>query len=155
MDQRGADIRTAGGGKPERCRMAARLRAATPRADVEPVREDIGIRVKGSAPGGFTAELDVTAAGTGHSPTAKAVTMLILVATACLAAITFSAISWLAHAPALVLVLVAAITFAGVLLTGAIIAFRKGEQPIRPASSPAPATWTLERARQRPRPPRL
>ena len=35
----------------------------SPRADVEIVREKTGIHFKGSAPGGFTAELDVTTDG--------------------------------------------------------------------------------------------
>ena len=101
----------------------------SPRADVEIVREKTGIRFKGSAPGGFTAELDVSTDGPGRSPAATAMTMLILVAAACAAAATFAVICGLVHAPALLLVLTALGAFAGVLVTGTIIAFRPGRRP--------------------------
>lgn len=101
----------------------------SPRADVEIVRERTGIHIKGSAPGGFAAELDVDTDGSGRSPTAKAVTMLILVAAACFASAFFAVICWLAHAPALLLVPAVLAAFAGVLATGTIIAFRPGRQP--------------------------
>ena len=101
----------------------------TARADVELGREHTGIHIKGSAPGGFAGEIHVTATGSGHSSTAKAMTMLILVAAACLVSFTFAVICWLAHAPALVLALTAVAGFAGVFTAGAIIAFRRGWQP--------------------------
>ena len=101
----------------------------SPRADVEIVREKTGLRFKGSAPGGFTAELDVNTDGPGRSPAATAMTMLILVAAACAAAATFAVICGLVHAPALLLVLTSLGAFAGVLVTGTIIAFRPGRRP--------------------------
>jgi hypothetical protein len=100
----------------------------SPRADVEIVRESTGIHFKGSAPG-FAAELDVNTDGSGRSPTATAVTMLILVAAASFASATFAVICGLVHAAALLLVLTALGAFAGVLLTGTIIAFRPGRRP--------------------------
>jgi hypothetical protein len=110
----------------------------SPRADVAIGRERTGIHVKGSAPGGFAAELDVDTDGSGRSPAAKAVTMLILVAAACVATATFAVICWLVHAPALLLVLAVLAVFAGVLITGTMIAFRPGRQP-PPATGPGPA----------------
>ncbi len=94
-----------------------------------PGAEHTGIDIKGSAPGGFKAEVDVDTDGSGRSPAATAVTMLILVAAACLASLTFAAICSLGHAPALFLVLADPAAFAGVLLPGTIIAFRPGRQP--------------------------
>lgn len=97
----------------------------SPRADVEVRREKTGIHFKGSAPGGFAAELDVNTDGSGRSPTASAVTMLMLVLGACIAAVTVAVICKLAAAPALLLVIAALAAFAGALITGTIISFRR------------------------------
>jgi hypothetical protein len=97
----------------------------SPRADVEFGREKTGIHFKGSAPGGFAAELDVNTDGSGQSPTATAVTMLMLVVGACLAAVTVAGICKLVAVPALLLVIAALAVFAGVLITGTIICFRR------------------------------
>ena len=95
------------------------------RADVEIIREeDFDFVFRGKIPG-FSTELDVKRRGSDRSPTAKATTMLILVAEACLAAITIAVICKLVAAPALLLVIAALAAFASVLITGTIISFRR------------------------------
>jgi hypothetical protein len=95
------------------------------RADVEFVREKTSIHFTGKAPGGFEAALDVNTDGSGQSPTASAVTMLMLVIGACLAAVTVAVICKLAAAPPLLLVIAALATFVGVLIICTIISFRR------------------------------
>ena len=95
------------------------------RADVEILREeDFDFVFRGKIPG-FSTKLDVKRRGSDRSPTAKATTMLILVAEACLAAITIAVICKLVAAPALLLVIAALASFASVLITGTIISFRR------------------------------
>ena len=86
--------------------------------------EDFGFVLKGKIPG-ISGELDLKRRGSDRSPTAIATTMLILVAGACLAAITITVICKLVATPALLLAVVAPTAFASVLIVGTIISFRR------------------------------
>jgi len=109
----------------------------TERADIAAYRERTGIKVKGSALG-LNGELEVTAAGSTGSPTTRAITMLIIVATACVCAIVVTLIAWLAHAPGPVLVLAALVVLAALLIAGVIIAFHVDKQLSAVAPRPGP-----------------
>jgi hypothetical protein len=113
----------------------------SPRADPEIIREeDFNFVFRGKVPG-FSGELDLKRRGSDRSPTAKATTMLILVAEACLAAVTIAAICKLVAASALLLAVAALATFAGVLIAGTVISFRRdGAAPSRPEVAPGHLT---------------
>ena len=97
----------------------------SPRADPVIIREeDFDFVFRGKIPG-ISGELDLKRRGSDRSPTAKATTMLILVAEACLAAVTIAVICKLVAAPALLLLIAALAAFAGVLITGTIISFHR------------------------------
>jgi hypothetical protein len=97
----------------------------SPRADPVIIREeDFDFVLRGKIPG-ISGELDLKRRGSDRSPTAKATTMLILVAEACLAAVTIAVICKLVAAPALLLVIAALAAFAAVLITGTIISFHR------------------------------
>ncbi|HEV3380920.1 MAG TPA: hypothetical protein VG142_08075 [Trebonia sp.] len=98
------------------------------RADVLAVSEHAGIRVKASA-GPVKGQLDVSSDGTGRSYAAVAVAFLIVAATAGVSAVALSVICWLAHAPSPLVAAVGLAGFISVLVTGLILAFRKGRQP--------------------------
>jgi hypothetical protein len=93
--------------------------------------EDFDFVLKGKIPG-ISGELDLKRRGPDRSPTAKATTMLILVAGACLAAITITVICKLVAAPALLLAIAAPGAFASVLITGTIISFRRDAAAVPP-----------------------
>ena len=63
--------------------------------------------------------------------------MLILVAQACLAALTIAGICKLAGAPALLLLIAALAVFAGVMIAGTVISFRRGGPQSGPGVMPA------------------
>jgi hypothetical protein len=86
--------------------------------------EDFDFVLRGKIPG-ISGELDLKRRGSDRSPTAKATAMLILVAGACLAAITITVICKLVVAPALLLAIAALAAFASVLITGTIISFHR------------------------------
>jgi len=86
--------------------------------------EDLSFVLKGKIPG-ISGELNVETRGTDRSPAAKATTMLILVAGACLAAITITVICKLVAAPTLLSAIAALAAFASVLITSTIISFRR------------------------------
>jgi hypothetical protein len=104
-----------------------RLRALASARPTQAVRrnagseEDFDFVLKGRIPG-IMGELDLERRGSDRSPTAMATTMLILVAGACLAAVTITVICKLVAAPALLLAIAA---FASVLIAGTIISFRR------------------------------
>jgi hypothetical protein len=107
------------------------------RADPEISREeDFDFVFKAKVPG-FSGELDLKRRGSDRSPTAMATTMLILVAEACLAALTIAGICKLAGAPALLLLIAALAVFAGVMITGTAISFRRGGPQSGPGVMPA------------------
>jgi hypothetical protein len=93
------------------------------RRDTGP-EEDFGFVLKGKIPC-ISGKLNLKRRGSGRSPAAKATTMLILVAGACLAAITITVICKLVAAPALLLVIAPLAAFVIVLIVGAIISFRR------------------------------
>jgi hypothetical protein len=86
--------------------------------------EDFDFVLKGKIPG-ISGELDLKRRGSDRSPAAMATTMLILVAGACLAAITITVICKLVAAPALLLAIAAPAAFASVLIAGTVISFRR------------------------------
>ena len=117
----------------------------SPRADPVIIREeDFGFVLRGKIPG-ISGELDLTRRGPDRSPAAKATTMLILVAEACLAAVTIAVICKLVAAPALLLVTAALAAFAGVLITGTIISFHR-DGPAQAGPGGTPGHLTPDRA---------
>ena len=113
----------------------------SPRADPVIIREeDFAFVLRGKIPG-ISAELDLTRRGPDRSPAARATTMLILVAGACLAAVTIAVICKLVTAPAPLLLTAALAAFAGVLITATIISFhRDSPAPPRPGLTPGHLT---------------
>jgi hypothetical protein len=97
------------------------------RADVELVREKTGIHLEGSA-GPVKAKVQVTTDGSARSPASVAVTMLLLVTTACIPALLLGTVGWLIHAPAWLLTTAAAGLFLAVFATGTALAFRQDRQ---------------------------
>jgi hypothetical protein len=119
---------------------ARALQAARRNADSE---EDFDIVLKGKIPG-VSGELDLKRRGSDRAPTAKATTMLILVAGASLAAITITVICKLVAAPALLLAIAALTAFASVLIAGAIISFRRdAAAPVPPGGRTRSSAETL------------
>ena len=117
----------------------------SPRADPVIIREEtFDFVFRGKIPG-ISGELDVKRRGSDRSPAAKATTMLILVAEACLAAVTIAVICRLVNAPAVLLVTAALAAFAGVLTTGTIISFRR-DGAAQPRSGIASGHLTPDRA---------
>ena len=90
------------------------------RRNTAPEEEDFGFVLKGKIPG-ISGELGLKRRGSDRSPTARATTVLILVAGACLAAVTITVICKLVAAPALLLAIAALAAFVGVLIVGTII----------------------------------
>jgi hypothetical protein len=86
--------------------------------------EDFGFVLKGKIPG-ISGELNLKRRGSDRSPAAKATTVLILVAGACLAAITITVICKLVAAPGPLPAIAALAAFASVVITGTIISFRR------------------------------
>jgi len=95
---------------------------------------------------GISGELYLKRRGSARSPTAKATTMLILVAGAGLAAITITVICKLVAAPAILSAIATLAAFASVLINGTIISFRRTPPPgssrrlhsvTRPGAGPA------------------
>ena len=111
-------------------RRKRRLRAPASTRPTEDARRNTGSEehfdfvLKGKIPG-ISGELDLTRRGSDRSPTAKATTMLILIAGACLAAITITVICKLVAAPAMLPAPAALAAFASVLMAGTIISFRR------------------------------
>ena len=117
----------------------------SPRADPVIIREeDFGFVLRGKIPG-ISAELDLTRRGPDRSPAARATTMLILVAGACLAAVTIAVICKLVTAPAPLLLTAALAAFAGVLITATIISFHR-DSPAPPRPGLTPGHLTPDRA---------
>jgi len=83
------------------------------------------VRVKASA-GPVKGELEVTSSGPPESPASTAVTILVLVTAAALAAVTTSLVGWLAALPALVTGAAAYGALAATLGTGLYLAYRRG-----------------------------
>jgi hypothetical protein len=107
------------------------------RADPEIFREeDFSFAFKAKGPG-FSGELNLNRRGSERSPTAMATTMLILVAEACIAAISIAVICKLAGAPALVLLVAALAGFAGVMIAGTFFSFRRSSPRSGPGILPA------------------
>ena len=107
--------------------------------------EDFGFVLKGKIPG-ISGELNLKRRGSDRSPTAKATTVLILVAAACFAAIVITVICKLVAAPALLSAIAALAAFASVLITGAIICFRR-DAAARSRQEVTPGHLTADRTR--------
>jgi hypothetical protein len=108
--------------------------------------EDFSFVLKGKIPG-ISGELNLERRGTDRSPAAKATTMLILVAGACLAAITIAVICKLVTAPALLSAIAALAAFASVLITSTIISFRR-DATARSRQEVTPSHLALDRVRR-------
>jgi len=103
------------------------------RADPEISRGErvkLSITVKG--PAGVSGQVDFERQGSDRSLTARATTMMMVVAVACLAAVTIAVVCKLAEAPSLLLALGAIAAFAGVLIAGTIISFRRDSKRSQP-----------------------
>jgi hypothetical protein len=86
--------------------------------------EDFDFVLEGKIPG-ISGKLNLKKRGSDRSPAAKAMTILILIAGACLTAITITVTCKLAAAPTLLLVIAPLVASTSVLIVGTIISFRR------------------------------